>query len=72
VCIICKVKNIKKNVFFFIFFFVFKEVNGYFIDNNRRKKNESFDYSENKIMVYSNPITLHLHYDLEKPGYQGY
>lgn len=40
--------------------------------NNRVKKNESFNYVENSIMVYTTPATLHLHYDVEKPGYQGY
>jgi hypothetical protein len=72
VCSVCEVKKTKKNVLF-LFFFVFKAVNGYLIDNNnnQRKKNESFDCIKNQIMVYKNLATLHLHYDLEKPGYQG-
>jgi hypothetical protein len=35
------------------------------------KKTESFGHIKNNIMLYANPTTLHVHYDLEKPGYHG-
>jgi hypothetical protein len=38
----------------------------------KQRENESFSYVENSIMVYTTSATLHHHYELEKPGYQGY
>ena len=68
-------KITKKCLFFSLLIFPssFKAVNGYLIDNNnnQKEKNESFDDIENQIMVYNDLNTLHLHYELEKPGYQG-
>ncbi len=48
--------------------------------NNKKNKKKRFicqhhfiniTIIENNIMVHTTSTTLHLHYDLEKPGYRG-
>ncbi len=62
----------------FLFLDVLNGVNRRSVDNkNNRKKRIICQHCvviiivENKTMVHTTATTLHLHYDLEKPGYRG-
>jgi len=59
---------------------VLNGVNRRSVDNKKKQEKKriicqhyfiSITIIENKIMVHTTATTLHLHYDLEKPGYQG-